>query len=214
MSNANKLHKTTWEEYGKIMEKLYKQINNYVKNNNITIDAVIPILRGGGFLGTFLAYKLRSLTILPVQYKYFFVGNNKAELRRILSTVKKSMFDKENPVFLTVEGDQCFGNTVIHTIKDLKKMFPKCKIIHVADCLDYYYRDSVKKDVLKIFYGQYTNHCEMLSAKECKKYNVIDVMAPWENIDEETAVMQGKQYRYINDEKVKNKSTKKAEFKF
>lgn len=48
------------------MEKLYKQINNYIKKNDITIDAVIPVLRGGGFLGTFLAYKLRSLILLPV----------------------------------------------------------------------------------------------------------------------------------------------------
>jgi hypoxanthine phosphoribosyltransferase len=160
------------------MEKLYKQINTYIKKNNITIDAVVPILRGGGFLGTYLTYKFRSLTILPIQYKYFFSDNNTAELRRISSSPKKNMFNKKNPVFLTVEGDQCFGNTVIHTIKDLKKMFPDCRIIHVADCLDYYYRDSVKKDVLKIFYGQYTNHCEKLSEQECKKRGIINVMAP------------------------------------
>jgi hypothetical protein len=39
-------------------------------------------------------------------------------------------------------------------------------------------------------------------------------MAPWENEDEETAVMKGKRYRYINDDQVKKQSIKKAEFKF
>jgi len=197
------------------MEHIFKQVNTYIKKNNITIDAVVPILRGGGFLGTYMAYKLHSLKVLPIQYKYFFLGDNKAELRRILFTPKKDMFEKKDPVFLTVEGDQCFDNTVINTIKDLKKMFPGCKIIHIADCLDYTYRDSVKKDVLKIFYGEYTNHCEGLSSEQCKKLGIKkSVMAPWENTEEEMAVIKGKQFKYINDDQIKKESIKKAEFKF
>jgi hypothetical protein len=161
------------------MEKIFKQLSSYIKKNNITIDAVIPILRGGGFLGTYLAYKLHSLSVFPIQYKYFFLGDSKAELRRILFTLKKDMFPTDSPTFLTVEGDQCFGNTVMQTIEDLKKLYPKCKIIHVADCLDYTFRDSVKKDVLKIFYGEYTNHCDGLSKDQCKKLGIgKSVMAP------------------------------------
>jgi len=211
----NELEKKTWGEYCVTMEKLYKQINSYIKKNNITIDAIVPILRGGGFLGIYLAYKLNSLRVLPIQYKYFFTGDNNAELRRILFTPKKNMFSNDNPTFLTVEGDQCFGNTVMKTIQDLKRMFPKCKIVHVADCLDYTYKDSVKKDVLKIFYGEYTNHCDGLSKEQCKKLGIgKSVMAPWESAEEELAVLNGKKFKYVNDEQIQKQSIKKAKFKF
>ncbi len=210
----NDFHKKSWVEYGEMMEKILKEISRYITKNKIKIDAVIPILRGGATLGTFLAYRLHLLCILPVQYKYFFVGENKAELRQILFTPKRNMF-KDSPTFLTVEGDQCFGNTVIATAKDIKKMFPKSKILHVADCLDYSYRNSIKKYVDKIFYGEYTNHCEELSEKECKILGIGKaVLAPWENYEEEITTLMGKQFKYGDGEIVKKKSIKKSEFKF
>lgn len=39
----------SWEEYGKTLDKLYKKVNKYIRKENIKIDAVIPILRGGAF---------------------------------------------------------------------------------------------------------------------------------------------------------------------
>ena len=104
-------------------------------------------MRGALFLGTYLAYKLKLLRILPIQYHYFFVNKHKAELRRFLFTPKKEMFNHDNPTFLLVEGDQCYGNSVITAIKDLRKIFLNCRILHAADCLDYSYRDSVKNEV-------------------------------------------------------------------
>lgn len=210
----NDFDKKSWQEYANIMEKILKEIQAYINKNKIKIDAVVPILRGGNVLGTFLAYRLHLLRVLPVQYKYFFVGKNQAELRQILFTIKKGMF-KSNPTFLLVEGDQCFGNTVITAAKDIKKVYPKAKILHVADCLDYSYRDSAKKYVDKIFHGEYTNHCEELSAKQCKKLKIGKAtMAPWENYEEEIATLSGKQFKYGDGKTTEKQSIKKAEFKF
>ncbi|MDO9399428.1 MAG: phosphoribosyltransferase [bacterium] len=210
----NDFEKRSWEEYAKIMEKILKDVQKYITKNKIKIDAVVPILRGGNILGTFLAYRLHLLRILPVQYKYFFIGKNEAELRQILFTIKKDMF-KDNPTFLLVEGDQCFGNTVITAVKDIKKIFPKAKILHVADCLDYSYRNSVKDYVEKIFYGEYTNHCEELSAEKCKELGIGKAsMAPWENYEEEIATVSGKQFQYGDGKIVEKQSIKKQEFKF
>lgn len=47
--------KLSWEEYGKSLEELFKKVNKYVKKNNIKINAVVPILRGGAFPGTYLS---------------------------------------------------------------------------------------------------------------------------------------------------------------
>jgi len=210
----NNLVRTSWQEYGEILEKILKDVKDYISKNELKIDAVIPILRGGATLGTFLAYRLHVLRVLPVQYKYFFVSKNKAELHRILFTLEKQMFN-DKPTFLLVEGDQCFGSTVINAAKDLKELFPKCKIIHVADCLDYSYRGSVKEYVDVIIHGKYTNHCEELSDAECKKLGIGEAtIAPWENHEEETPTLQGEQFEYLDLEDVKNTSVKKAEFEF
>ncbi|MFH1671746.1 MAG: phosphoribosyltransferase [Candidatus Portnoybacteria bacterium] len=210
----NNFRRVSWQEYGKIMEKILKEVQAYIKKNKIQIDAVVPIQRGGVTLAGFLAYRLHLIRILPVQYKYFFVGKNKAELRQILFTPKKSMF-KGNPTFLLVEGDQCYGNTVIAAAKDLKKIFPKCKIIHIADCLDYTYRNSVKDYVNKIFHGVYTNHCEELSDEQCKKLGIGKAtIAPWENYEEEIATLEGKQFKYGDGKITEKQSIKKAEFDF
>lgn len=208
-------HKTSWQEYGSVMEKILKEVQSYIKKNKIKIDAVVPILRGAATLGAFLTYRLNLLRILPVQYKYFFVSKNKAELRQILFTPKKSMF-KHNPTFLLVEGDQCYGNTVIDAAKELKKRFPKCKILLASDCLDYTYRNSTKDYVEKIFYGVYTNHCEELSKGKCKKLKINPKpgLAPWETFEEESTIMTGEQFEYSDGKIVEKQSTKKAEFEF
>ena len=212
--SENDFHRTSWQEYGATMEKILGDVQDYIAKNKIKIDAVIPIMRGGATLGAFLAYRLHLLRILPVQYKYFFVSKNKAELRQVLFTPKEDMF-KNDPTFLLVEGDQCFGNTVITAAKDLKKIFPKCKIIHVADCLDYSHRHSVDSYVEKVFYGKYTNHCEELSEQECEKLGIgKPSIAPWENYDEEMCTLLGKQFEYTDRSIAEEQSIKKDEFEF
>lgn len=58
--------KISWKEYGKTLEILFNKVNRYIKKNNIKIDAVVPVFRGGSFPGTYLAFRLNLLRILPV----------------------------------------------------------------------------------------------------------------------------------------------------
>lgn len=60
------------------------KVVEYTQAKNITIDIVVPLLRGGNIPATYLTYALKVLAIRPVQYKYFFLPG-KCELRRILS---------------------------------------------------------------------------------------------------------------------------------
>ena len=66
------------------LDKLYEKVNRYIKEKDIKIDAVVPILRGSAFSGAYLAFKLNLLRILPVQliyydYGYFKTKNHKRE---------------------------------------------------------------------------------------------------------------------------------------
>ncbi len=185
----------TWEQYGKILEDLYKIVSSYVDKKKIKIDAAVPILRGGAFPGGFLAHRLHLLRILPIQYKYFFV-NGKIKLKRLLDVPKANLPKK--PIFLLVENNHCFGLTATTAAKYLKRKFPGCKIIYASDTMDYSYAKNPFADVL--FYGRYTNDTKKLTAKEAKKLGIDPKLwvYPWEVPEEEWTTVQGKQFKYVD----------------
>ena len=83
MTYEGKLKRLSWDEYfNKELKILGDKVEKYIKENNVKIDSVVPLLRGGNIPATYLAYRLKILKITPVQYKYFFEGD-KAELRQI-----------------------------------------------------------------------------------------------------------------------------------
>ena len=85
-----------WLEYSKELQKLTDKVVTYVQANQLNVDAVVPILRGGNIPATFIAYALDVLTILPVQYKYFFVGK-KCELRKMFG-INRDVILRKNRV--------------------------------------------------------------------------------------------------------------------
>lgn len=194
----------SWEEYGRTLEILYNKVSKYLKRNGIKIDAVVPILRGGAFPGTYLAFRLNLLRILPVQYKYFF-ENDTIKLKRILSLPRSPL--PRNPIFLLVEQNHCFGQTASMAGRDLKKQFPRCKIIYAVDHIDYSYQkvDCAEKG----FYGKLTNETRALKTKDCKKKKIFpfSYLFPWENIEEEWTTVTGKQFNY-QDAKAVSKLSK------
>jgi len=198
----------SWKDYGKILENLGQKVEKYVKENNIKIDAVVPILRGAMFSGGYLAYKLGLLRILPVQYKYFFV-DGKIELRKILGITKEGLNLPAKPTFLLVECNHCFGLTGSTAAKDLKDEFPGCKIIYASDTMDYAYLKNEYADA--IFYGRLTNETKALTAEQCKGKGIENVsnVFPWEDIEEEWTTVQGKQFGYKDlDKAMENSETK------
>ncbi|MBU3896312.1 MAG: phosphoribosyltransferase [Nanoarchaeota archaeon] len=201
------LYIRSWEEYSKELNTLTEKVIEYIKNKEIIIDAVIPIERGGNFPGSWLAYKLNVLRIIPVQYKYFFLGET-AELRQLLG-VPDNIFSKDDsPTFLLVEGNHCYGNMANVAAKDLKNKFPKCRIIYAASNMDYNYQNAVE-DAEISFHGRLQNDCKELSEEECIK-NGIDptktILFPWESLEEEWQTIQLKQYSFGKVEEIRKKS--------
>ena len=187
--------KMSWNDYGKILETLYKKVSKYLKENNIQINAVVPILRGGAFPGAYLAFKLNLLRILPVQYKYFFIGK-KIELRKMLDFPQTNLNLPKKPTFLLVENNHCFGLTNSSAAKDLKKKFPNCRIISAVDHIDYSYQKVEGAE--NFFYGRLTNETRVLTKKECKEKGIenISYLFPWEKLNEEWITVKGKQFKY------------------
>lgn len=205
-------HVMSWSEYEPELNKLTEKVVNYVKQNNLQVDVVVPILRGGNIPATYIAYALSVLTIIPVQYKYFFVPG-KCELRRLL-TLNKQSIAKEDPVILLVEGNHCYGNQAKYAAKDLKETFPKSRIIYGASNMDYKYQNVVT-DAEVSLYGNLTNCCKELTDEECQKLGIEykqELIFPWEKIEEEWEIVELKQHKYSNVDKLRDSSPLVAEY--
>lgn len=188
--------RVSWEEYGETLEFLYQKVSKYLKENNIKIDAVVPIFRGGAIPGTYLAYKLHLLKILPVQYKYFVI-DGKHVLKNLISIPKENLKISENPTFLVVENNHCFGGTSKMAINDLKKIIPGCKIIYAAAHMDYSYQEMEQAEV--VFYGKLTNECWKLFKEEALKKGLDMFLSlfPWEDLEEEWATVTVEEFEYV-----------------
>lgn len=202
----------SWEDYGKVLDILYKKVSKYLKENKLKVDAIVPILRGGAFPGAYLSYRLNMLRILPVQYHYFF-EKGKVVLKRVLDFPDEDLGLSKNSVFLMAENNYCFGNTTKAAAKDLREKFPSCKIIAASDHVDYSYQKIEEVDVL--FWGRLTNECRELNEQECRKVGIENVsyLFPWESLDEEWATVQGKQPKYADLRAVKRTGKTKLTIK-
>lgn len=200
----------SWQDYAENMEEIYHKIDEYLEEKNIEVDAIVPILRGGNFLGTYLAYKLGVLRINPVQYKYFFDEEGEIHLQKLQSIDTEKL--PEDPVLLLTEDNHCFGTTAELAAKELKEQIPECTIIYAADHIDFSYKENKYADVL--FYGRLTNETRELSKKEAeeKGINPYSHLLPWENLEEEWQTVQAKQYSYQDEEAAKRDSDTKQKF--
>ncbi len=199
----------SWNNYEKVLQVLLEKIKGYLKEDNEKIDIVVPILRGGAFPGTYLAYKLNQIRIAPVQYKYF-IDKGKIELRRML-VMPKDLSLPEKPVILLVENNHCFGLTATTAAKDIKEKFPKAKILYAADFMDYSYQKNEYADV--ILYGKLNNDTKTLSEKEALKkgLDTPSTLFPWEIEEEEWATVEVKKFNYKDAITAKKTSESSAE---
>lgn len=202
--------KLSWDEYGQLLEKLLVKVKTHLETNTITIDAVMPILRGGAFPGGFLASRLKVLRILPVQYKYFF-EDGKVILKKIFGLDKVPTDLGKSPTILLVENNHCFGLTASTAAKDLKTLIPNCKILYAADNMDYSYQKNEYADA--IFYGELTNDTLALTEEEAKRKGLLPTfhLYPWETIEEEWTTVQGKQFEYSGYQQIGKTAETKVE---
>lgn len=201
----------TWAEYGELLNSLYGKVVKHVKENRVKIDAVVPISRGGLFPGTYLAYRLNILRILPVQYHYFFMGK-KLQLRRILWFARNEV-KQPRPVFLLAENNHCFGVTAATAARDLRKQFPGCRIIYAADHIDYSYRNAVRAQA--VLCGRFTNETRALTKKQCTAKGIfpLSYLFPWESLKEEWETVSSKQFEYSDLKSVLGSSKLKKTIK-
>ena len=177
----------SWDRIDKFVEKIHKDVSDYISKNNLSIKYIAPILRGGGVPAIMLSHMFNVVDMLPIQLKYD-SNQNDVKIKIDLSGYKNLDKVSDNQAILLVEGNHCTGKTANMAVDIIRKTFgDKIKIIYVSLTRDYAYRNSVK-DVSFTTWAMTTNETKNLTEEECKKLNInyyLISVYPWENAKEE-----------------------------
>lgn len=177
----------SWERIDGFIDKIYKDVSEYLKENNLSIKYIVPILRGGGIPALKLSHMFDVINILPIQLKYN-AKTSLIEKKISLDDYENIKEVNDNEVILLVEGNHCTGRTANIACKSIKEKFGESvKVIYVSLTRDYTYKDSVEGTVFDTW-ALTTNESKRLSKEECEKLNIdyhkVSVY-PWENAKEE-----------------------------
>jgi hypoxanthine phosphoribosyltransferase len=177
----------SWERIDEFIDKIYSDVSEYLKKNNLSIKYIVPILRGGGIPALKLSHMFDVVNILPIQLKYN-AKTSLIEKKISLDDYENIKEVGDNEVILLVEGNHCTGRTANIACKSVKEKFGEnVKVIYVSLTRDYTYKDSVEGTVFTTW-AWTTNESKRLTKEECEKLNIdyhkVSVY-PWENAKEE-----------------------------
>lgn len=189
----------SWEEFYERVDELHEKVKKYLKENDLKLSAIVPILREGAFIGFYFAFKFNTWKIIPIQYKYFLkkgIDPFKQEPTQITSIPEFHYELPENPVFLLTDVLPGGGKTARAAGELLREKFPDCKIIY--SCL--FKEVSFKKpDFFEVVIEEaLTDETGKLTEEEKRRFGVEGALYlfPWQNVEEELAPLTEKEYKY------------------
>ncbi|MBQ6884939.1 MAG: hypothetical protein IJN56_04290 [Clostridia bacterium] len=184
----NDFYLMPWEQYQEAVEYLSTNISEFIKQNEISFDFIVPILRGGGVLSISLSHSLNIFRIFPVQYKYMHLGGSDDEYKPYEWLFSLNQLEDKFQEYniLVTEGNHCTGQTSQMCINKIKELLPNSKIYYASVGRDYSYTQKMNYTIYE-WWGVLTNESESLAQKQCDELSVINkfIVYPWENVYEE-----------------------------
>lgn len=109
----------------KIVKKLTKNIIDYIKENNIEIDTLVPVIRGGMPLALLISANIKNLNTASIQIKRSLTNETNAEFGEasLLGITNIEAIKGKN--ILVTEDTVDHGKTLDCVIQELKKYHPK-----------------------------------------------------------------------------------------
>ncbi len=189
-------YKLSWNDYGQIVEDLWKDLQAKLTQNNVKIDAIVIILREGGFTGLPLAYKLNTYKVMTLQFKYM-LYNGSNELKYIAGMPEVTYELPKNPVFLLCDSFPAGGETKKLAVAKIKEKYPTAKFVFAS-----LVEDKTSNQVSEIIFSAFgvdadeeakTNYPLL---KNAGVTNIYYILLPWENEKEELAGPDHKEWKY------------------
>jgi hypothetical protein len=176
------INQMTWEEAVGLIDILVSKISDHFPQGE-GINVMSPLLRTGGIVGGMLAIKMRVLTMLPVQFKYFY---NPTVIKQMIS-IPDILTDIPEPMnILLCEGNTSSGSIATKAAAAVKEKYPQAKI-YLATLTKMYGGPETLEGIEHIFYGRMTDENLNASEEEKKNFDLRPgiVVFPWENVEDE-----------------------------
>lgn len=179
--------KLSWSEYQRSACKIAREIDDFCKANELKIDFIVPILRGGGPLAISLSHMLSIDRIYPSQYKYCKDYERKEYSPvELLSTIETIEDKSKEYIVLVTEGNHVRGTTAGLCIAKIRRVLPNCKIVYASVGRDMMHLAPLDGTIFEA-YGFKTNETNQHYGIELEDKDIKDkfVVYPWETVEEE-----------------------------
>ena len=174
-----------------MLETLTGTVLAVCHDRGISIDAVAPILRSGGFPGCHLASKLGVTSVLPLQYKHTYEPSSSVH------TCHRSPIGTHglpaDAGILLVDTNTVTGTIARRAAADIRAALPDCRIVFASVMLDVALKALPGIDL--IVSAHRTNEGRTLSGHAARQVGVSNdvYVFPWEELDEQWEQIQAAQ---------------------
>lgn len=174
------------EVFEKHIDKLCNNLSSFIKNNDIKIDYICPILRSGAIPAVYISNKLNIIKFLPFQVKHVAYKNGSNNIEMIFNPLNSIEIQKEAPVFLVVEAMHSTGTSAEICIKEIKNKYKNAKILYICLTKEYGSKDFLDAVIYEDS-AYYYNGNNSLSEEKCKELGIEYAypLFPWEILDVE-----------------------------
>lgn len=176
--------KMSSEIFEKHINKLCKNLSNFIEQNEIKIDYICPILRSGAVPSVYISNKLNIIKFLPIQVKHIAYKNGQNKIEMIFNPLDSIEIKKDSPVFLVVEAMHSTGASAEICINEIKKKYKNAKILYVCLAKEYGSKDFPNMTIYEDS-AFYYNGDNLFSEEKCKELGIEYTypLFPWEILD-------------------------------
>ncbi len=173
----------SWNTYQEYINLLAQKINNFLQENKLTINFVVPILRGGAIPAISLAYQLNVFETYPIQLKHDYKNQSIIILENSIEHIDST---QKSPVILLVDGYHATGRTTYYVYDIIKEAFPSSKIIYVTLGRDVGYLENQRSFIFS-HHAFVSNECNKIPKEQSEKEGMLVkyTLFPWEVLEDE-----------------------------
>ena len=127
-------------EFLEYIDKICKDLEKYINENQLKVDYICPILRSGGVPAIYISNRLNIVKFAPFQVKHIKFNNDTSSTEILFNPFNSLQIKKSNPVFLVVEAMHSTGSSVALCINEIKKNFKNAIILYISVTKAYGYK--------------------------------------------------------------------------
>lgn len=174
------------EIFEKHIDKLCKNLSDFVEHNGIKIDYICPILRSGAIPAVYISNRLNIVKFLPIQVKHIAYKNDENKIEMIFNPLNSIEIKKHTPVFLVVETMHSTGTSAEICINEIKRKYKNAKILYVCLTKEYGSKDFSNSTIYEDS-AFYYNGNNSFNEDKCKELNIEYnyPLFPWEILNME-----------------------------